>query len=99
MEEIAYIMRNGRRIQTRWYQLVYCTAAQREARFAVIVGKRLGKAVLRNKVKRRFREIIRRKMMQRIAYYDMIVIPKKTAVHEEFRVIQNALRTTVAEIV
>jgi ribonuclease P protein component len=98
-EEIAYIMENGRRVQTRWYRLIYCPAAQREARFAVIVGKRLGKAVLRNRIKRRFREIVRRNMMQRIASCDRIIIPKKMAAREEFQVIQNALRTTVAEIV
>ena len=85
-------------IQTCWYRLIYCPAAQREARFAVITRKRLGKAVLRNRIKRRFREILRKNVCARDLCADMLLFPKRTSAQGDFRIIQDAIRKTLAEI-
>jgi ribonuclease P protein component len=97
--EIERIMRNGRMIRTPWYRLIYCPAAQKESRFAVIVGKRLGKAVLRNRMKRRFREILKQNAGTSDIGADFLLFPNRTSVDGDFRIIQDAIRKTLMEIV
>jgi ribonuclease P protein component len=96
--EIEYIKRNGRKIQTRWYRLIYCPAAQKEARFVVIARKRLGKAVLRNRIKRRFREILRKNLSTRDVCVDMLLFPSRTSAQRDFHIVQDSIRKTLAEI-
>lgn len=57
--EISEVLRRGRRRQTRFLRLVYRTGVSGPARFAVVVGRRVGGAVFRNRVKRRLRAVLR----------------------------------------
>ncbi len=45
-------------------------------RYGFVVGKRLGKAVVRNKVKRRLREMIRRKHPDLRQGYDIVLVAR-----------------------
>ena len=57
--EIERVKRLGQRIQTPFFNLVYFEGGQPRTKAGIIVGRRLGKAVLRNRAKRIFRELVR----------------------------------------
>jgi ribonuclease P protein component len=50
------------------------TAQDAVTRFGVLVGRRLGNAVTRNRIKRRLREVIRQPDMQ-CGPYDILILP------------------------
>ncbi len=60
-KEIRSILRNGRRINQAHITISYLCDCGGRVGFAFLVGKRVGKAVVRNKVKRRLREIARQR--------------------------------------
>ena len=60
-------------------------------RFAVAAGKRLGGAVLRNRIKRRLREAIRQVYPQLATGYDVIVIARAPMIEAEVVQIAAAL--------
>ena len=50
-----------------------------ETRVGIVIGKRFGKAVLRNRGKRIFRELVRKTHKFLKQGYDIIVFPKRQA--------------------
>jgi ribonuclease P protein component len=59
-EEIKEIFEKGRRQRNFLFSIAFSARTNEEKRFGVIVGKKTGlNAVKRNKVKRRFRHLIR----------------------------------------
>jgi ribonuclease P protein component len=76
--EIASIFRVGRRLKAQDLTVIYRSTHTPYTRFGVLVGRRLGNAVTRNRVKRRCREIVRQPDMQR-GPYDILILPRATA--------------------
>ena len=94
--KISDILKNGHRVQTEWYQLAYSKGVDRDPGVSVIVEKRLGKAVKRNRIKRRFREVIRKEY--HTVHFNVVIIPKKRSMEERFLVLQESFRRTLREI-
>ena len=61
-----------------------------ENRIGVTVGKKLGKAVVRNRVRRRLREIYRIHEQQFRPGYDIVIVARSRAVDAEFQALQTA---------
>lgn len=61
-----------------------------ENRVGVTVGKKLGKAVVRNRVRRRMREIYRIHEEQFLPGYDIVVVVRSRAVDADFETLQTA---------
>jgi ribonuclease P protein component len=76
-DDIREVLRRGTKRQTPWFRVIY-RHTPGSARFAVVVGKRLGGAVQRNRCKRRFREIFRQWAAGRSGA-DLVVIPFPSA--------------------
>ena len=55
----SYIYAKGSRASGRYVTVIYCPA-RRGLRIGAVAGKKVGKSVVRNKVKRRMKEIARR---------------------------------------
>jgi len=76
--EIERVKRIGRRRQSSVFALLACANGLQDTRVAVIVGKRFGTAVKRNRAKRVFRELARR-TTRLAAGYDMVIFPRREA--------------------
>lgn len=61
-------------------------------RVGFTVGKVVGTAVERNRVKRRLREIVRLHRSELNASVDVVINPKKSAVRAEFSELENEVR-------
>lgn len=63
----------------------------KEKRFGFSVGKKVGKAVVRNRVKRVLKEICRLNQLSFKDGYDYILIPRKGFTKRNFKQIENDL--------
>lgn len=73
---ILYIKRNG----------------TKETRIGVSITRKVGNAVVRNKLKRRIKELNSRHIESLKAGYDIVIIPKKNAVDLSFKDLESALK-------
>ena len=71
--------------------VVYCRK-NREGRnrFGYTVSAKLGYAVVRNRVRRRLREIVRLHSWQLVPGYDVVVVARSRAVDAEYRQLEDA---------
>lgn len=73
------IARRGRRAHTRHFLLQALAAGPGPGRLGVTVTKRVGNAVVRNRIKRRVREAFRTSPVLRDSGLDLVVIAKTGA--------------------
>jgi ribonuclease P protein component len=59
-KDFKSLYRNGSRIRGRYFDLVFRPNGLGFSRLAVVVSKKVGPAVTRNRIKRRMRELFRR---------------------------------------
>ncbi len=77
--DIERVKKTGRRLSTPLFNLLSCRSDLPHARVGVIVGKRLGGAVTRNRAKRVFRELARQVRRQLTPGRDLLVFPRHGA--------------------
>ncbi|MDY3014311.1 MAG: ribonuclease P protein component [Evtepia sp.] len=66
--------------------VLYCRKnGRKENRFGITAGTKLGHAVVRNKVRRRLREIYRLHEGEILPGYDIVVVARVRAVHSQYR--------------
>ncbi|MBI5854195.1 MAG: ribonuclease P protein component [Nitrospirae bacterium] len=75
--DIERVKRVGRRRQTPLFNLVSCPSSLPHSRIGIIVGKRLGTAVCRNRAKRLFRELARQVRGELTSAHDVLVFPRR----------------------
>ena len=86
------IIQSGRRYQTQGLVLWTAPSAYTgPARFAVVVSKKLGPAVMRNRTKRRLREAFRTSRVQLKMGVDIIVSPRDSEKLSTVQAAQSAL--------
>jgi len=74
---------------TVFYLLRDAEPAQRGPRIGFTVGKALGGAVQRNRIKRRLREAVRLTGFQGSADVDVVINPKRSAFDVDFKLLQD----------
>ncbi len=77
--EFHYVYKNGRKWIGNYLLLIFIENNLPYSRIGIVVSKKVGKAVLRNKIKRRLREIIRLNIDKIPSGYDIAVISKRNA--------------------
>lgn len=81
------------------YLVVYVRPNRRgHNRLGVTVSTKLGHAVVRNRVRRRLREIFRLNQDKLTQGYDMIVVARTHAVHAEYRELDRAFLRTCGKL-
>jgi ribonuclease P protein component len=82
-EEFAYVLRYGRRVRMDTFVVAVADRAREGGsegvRLGVTVSRRVGKAVVRNRVKRRIREWFRYERPRMQGNLDMVVVARRAA--------------------
>jgi ribonuclease P protein component len=77
--DIETVKRHGRRISTTLFNLLTYKIDDAPSRVGIIVGKRFGNAVRRNRAKRVFRALVRQRHQDLIPGQALLVFPKRDA--------------------
>ena len=80
--DIRLVFKEGRRVSCPLVTLLYRRNALDHTRVGVVVGKKLGTAVWRNRCKRRFRELSRLSVSLMPAGLDLLILPKRASATE-----------------
>ena len=87
--DIEYAKKHGSRVSTALFNLVICRTDVSGSRIGIVVGKRFGGAVSRNRVKRLFRELTRQLRGQLLPGYALVVFPKRDSIVQPFAVLKE----------
>ena len=77
--DINYVKQHGRRLSTTTFNLLVCRT-EGDSRVGIVVGRRFGTAVSRNRAKRLFRELTRQVYGQLTKGYSLLIFPKRDAI-------------------
>lgn len=87
--DIEFAKQHGRRISTALFNVVICRTDVSRSRVGIVVGKRFGGAVSRNRVKRLFRELTRQLRGQLLPGHALVVFPKRDSITKPFAVLKE----------
>ena len=87
--DIEYAKQHGHRISTALFNVVICRTDISNSRIGIVVGKRFGGAVSRNRVKRLFRELTRQLRGQLLPGHALVVFPKRDSILQPFAVLNE----------
>ena len=89
--DIEYVKQHGRRVSTPLFNILVCRAEDGcNSRVGIVVGKRFGIAVRRNRAKRLFRELTRQVRMDLVSDHDLLVFPKREVLNLSFDELRTA---------
>lgn len=74
---VARVFAKGRRLGAKNYALFILDNDVEQFRYRVIVGKKYGKAVERNRIRRRIREILRTECQGIVPGVDLLFLPRR----------------------
>ena len=89
--EIKTFFDSGQRSVSQSFFISYLEKEQDERRFGFIVGKKIGSAVIRSRLKRRLREIVRQYQHQINKRYDIIFVAKNQIKTKSMKVLEEEL--------
>jgi ribonuclease P protein component len=93
--DIEYVKQHGRRLSTACFNLLVCKVGTQASRVGIIVGKRFGIAVRRNRAKRLFRELSRQVRLDLAADHLLLVFPKRDALTLPFGELKRLWRAAL----
>jgi ribonuclease P protein component len=93
--DIEYVKLHGRRISTTLFNMLVCRMDDGGiSRVGIVVGKRFGIAVRRNRAKRLFRELTRQTRTELAPGLALLVFPKREALSLPFDELKTAWLST-----
>jgi ribonuclease P protein component len=91
-KEIRSVLGKGRFITTPFFLLKYKPNNNRAHRYGFVVSKKVSQsAVVRNKVKRRMKEIVRARAGTHLHTYDVVVVARKASASAAFAELKSNL--------
>ncbi len=88
--EFSRVYKNGRSVADKILVLYYLPNLKGHTRFGFTVGKKIGKAVTRNRYKRILREICRINIQLVLDGYDCVLIARPGIVEENYKTIEKS---------
>ena len=89
--EFDRVYRNGRRRTSRQFIVFSAPNGLERSRFGMSIGRALGGAVVRNRIRRRLREILRQHRQEISSGWDIILHPRASVATSEFRALTGEL--------
>jgi ribonuclease P protein component len=83
--EFDRVYRDGRRQASRHFIVFSAANGLERSRFGMSVGRALGGAVLRNRIRRRLREVLRRLQQEIPSGWDIILHPRASVASAKFQ--------------
>ena len=96
--DFGTIYREGGRFRGRYFTLVFLRNGLGHPRLAVVASRKVGSAVVRNRVKRRFRELFRRNKELLGEPLDVIVIARPESGEAGFSDLRDAYISSLTTI-
>jgi ribonuclease P protein component len=93
--DIEFVKQHGRRLSTACFNLLICKTEGAAGRIGIVVGKRFGIAVRRNRAKRLFRELSRQVRDELAIDHALLVFPKRDALTIPFEELEHLWRSTL----
>jgi ribonuclease P protein component len=93
--DIEHVKQHGRRLSTACFNLLICRTEAQTSRVGIVVGKRFGIAVRRNRAKRLFRELSRQVRGELAADHALLVFPKREALTLSFEQLKQLWWSTL----
>jgi ribonuclease P protein component len=93
--DIQHIKKSGRRVSTGLFNLQVCPDMFPDAMLGIVIGRRFGTAVCRNRAKRLFRELGRSVRSELLPGYGLLVFPKRECLALPFAELENLWRSTL----
>jgi len=97
-KDFLLVYRDGKRHRGKVFNLIYLSNNLGFSRLAVVVSRKVGSAVERNKIKRNMRDLFRKNKELFTVYADMIIIPKKGILDISHSDLQKEYFAAVASI-
>jgi len=88
-KDFLHLYKKGKRYRGKYFTLVYLSSALSFSRMAVVVSKKVGNAVKRNKIKRWIRTLFRRNKHMLKYPFDIIIIAKKEILEASWLMLQD----------
>lgn len=93
--DIEAVKRHGRRMSTALFNLLAYRVGDEPSRVGIVVGKRFGDAVRRNRAKRVFRELVRQVYRDLVPGEALLVFPKREAIAQPHPTLKQAWETSL----
>ena len=95
--EFQRVFDAGRRAHGRYLTIIAAPAPGPDSRIGIVASKKLGGAVVRNRAKRLIREMFRTQTAPERAF-DLVVIPKSSALQVEVAELVSDYKTTLRRL-
>jgi len=97
-KDFSVLYREGVRLRGRLFSLVFRPNGLGYGRFGVVVSRKVGKAVVRNRVKRSFRDIYRRNKQRLPGSTDVIVLTRPEVALASRQVLEKSFLEALEKI-
>ncbi|GJL62814.1 MAG: hypothetical protein NPIRA04_14680 [Nitrospirales bacterium] len=97
-QDYNQVKRVGQRVQDPLFNLMFCESRHPQSRVGIVVGRRFGKAVLRNRAKRIFRELVRAIQDDLVKGYDIVIFPKSPVLQKKIQIVQKNWKVALHRI-
>jgi ribonuclease P protein component len=89
--DVAHVRQTGQAWRQPLLVLLACPNGRSNSRFGFVTSKRIGKAVVRNQVKRRLREAVRQQIDELAAGWDCLFIAREPIAAADYGAIDTAV--------
>ena len=88
-KQFNYLFKNGKRVSNDYLSLVYQSVKTKNFKIGYSISKKVGSAVIRNKIKRRLKEIVLKFSEQIKNEFFIVLVPKNKITELNFLEIYN----------
>lgn len=83
-KDIASLVKEKRSVGNLYYAIYYRKENSSKPKIAISISKHLGSSPLRNKEKRRVREVVRKNLLERLSGYSILIVIKEKSIELDY---------------